>query len=160
MAQYSSGARGWTPIAYADGATLADAAHHSLRSSTAGRADRITEVYIGGEASSTTVNRMSIRRIATNAGTPTDVVPQPLNPLSVACDAKGFVAAGTDPILAATPTDLLNLAFNAFGGVVRWVAAPGEEIWILGSTAPNAQIALSSISGAGVVSDHIIFEEL
>jgi hypothetical protein len=51
------------------------------------------------------------------------------------------------------------LAFNAFGGVIRWVAAPGEEIWSSAGGATGEQI-LSSISGTGAVSTHMIFEEM
>ena len=160
MAAYSHGAVGYTPVAHADSASaLANASYQALRAGSATALVRILEVFIGGEATSSTVNRMALRRLSTNGSTPTDVAPAPLNVYSVAAVAQGYVAATTGPTIAATQ-HLLNLAFNAFGGIVRWVAAPGEEIYIATATAPNAEVCLDSISGTGVVSQDIKFESL
>ncbi len=43
---------------------------------------------------------------------------------------------------------LLNQSFNAFGGILRWVAAPGEEISIVGNTASLGELSLSSFTGS------------
>lgn len=159
MAQYNTALAGWTPIAHADSASsLANASYQAVRTTSASTI-RIVEVFVGGEATSSTVNRMSLRRLSTNASTPTDVVPGALNPLSAASVSQGYSAASTGPTIAAT-NHLLNLPFNAFGGVVRWVAAPGEEVWATAATAPNGQVVFDSISGTGLVSSHLIFEEL
>lgn len=159
MAQYTHGAPGWTPVAHADAASsLANNSYHALRS-TSTSTDRITEVYIGGEATSSTVNRMALRRLSTNGSTPTNQTPAALNPLSQAAVAQGYVAATTGPTIASTQ-HLNNFALNVFGGLVRWVAAPGEEIYVTASTAPNGEINLDSISGTGVVSTDIKFEEV
>ena len=159
MAHYSLALAGWTPVAHADGASaLANSSYHAWRTTTASTL-RIIEAIIGGEATASTVNRMAIRRLSTNASTPTDVAPGPLNPLSAAAVSQQYSAATTGPTIAST-THLLNLAFNAFGGFVRWVAAPGEELWFTAQTAPNGQGVLDSISGTGLVSTSLIFEEL
>lgn len=159
MAKFSSSVAGWTPVAHADGASsLANASYHALRT-TAASALRIVEVLIGGEATSSTVNRMSLRRLSTNATTPTDVVPAALHPNSQASLSQQYSAASTGPTIAST-THLLNLAMNAFGGLIRWVAAPDEEIWAALQTAPNGQVVLDSISGTGIVSTTMIFEEV
>lgn len=159
MAQYSNAAAGWTPVAHADAASaLASNSYQAVRT-TAASTIRTTEIFVGGEATSSTVNRMAYRRASTNAATPTNVAPAPLNPLSAAAVHQGYVAATTGPTIASTG-HLLNLAFNAFGGVIRWVAAPGEEIWATASTAPNGEMVLDSVSGTGVVSSHIVDEEM
>lgn len=159
MAQYNAAAAGWTPVAHADGASaLANNSYQAVRTTSTSTL-RITEVFLGGEATSSTVNRHAVRRNSTNAATPTNVAPGPLNPLSQAAVSQGYVAATTGPTIAST-NHLLNLAFNAFGGIIRWVAAPGEELWATASTAPNGEITLDSISGTGLVSSHIIFEEI
>lgn len=159
MAQYTTARAGWTPVAHADGASsLADASYHAIRTTAASTA-RIVEVYIGGESTASTVNRMSVRRLSTNANTPTDVAPAALNPLSAAAVTQGYSAATTGPTIAATG-HLLNLALNTFAGIVRWMAMPGEELWGTAQTAPNGQIVLDSVSGVGVVSTHIVFEEI
>lgn len=159
MAMYATARAGWTPIAHADSASsLADASYHAWRTTTASTL-KVQDVIVGGEATSSTVNRMSVRRLSTNASTPTDVAPGPLNPLSAASVSQSYSAASTGPTIAAT-SHLLNLAFNAFGGFVRWVAAPGEELWFTAQTAPSGQGVLDSISGTGIVSTSVIFEEL
>jgi hypothetical protein len=160
MAQFTHGAPGWTPVAHADGASaLANNSYQALRGGAATQLARIVEVFVGGEATSSTVNRMALRRLSTNASTPTDQTPAPLNIYTPAAVAQGYVAATTGPTIASTQ-HLLNLAFNAFGGIIRWVAAPGEEIYFGTTTAPNAQVGLDSISGTGNVSTDIKFEEL
>lgn len=159
MAVYNTAAAGWTPVAHADGASsLANNSYQALRSTTAST-DRINEVFIGGEATSSTVNRMAVRRASTNASTPTNIAPGALNSLSAASVAQGYQAATTGPTIAST-NHLLNLAFNAFGGVIRWVAAPGQEIYCTAAATPNGEIILDSISGTGTVSTHLLFEEL
>ena len=158
-ALYSTAVSGWTPVAHADGASsLADNSYHGLRTETSNQI-RITEVFIGGEATSSTVNRMSLRRLSTNGSTPTNRTPAPLNPWSAASAANHYVAATTGPTIAST-VHLLDLALNVFGGIIRWVAHPGEEIYALNSTASNGEVALDSISGTGVVSTNLVFEEM
>jgi hypothetical protein len=55
---------------------------------------------------------------------------------------------------------LLNLSFNAFGGIVRWVAAPGEEIYAVGNTTPAGEVSLSAFTGGtpGALGAHLIYE--
>jgi len=40
------------------------------------------------------------------------------------------------------------------------MAMPGEEIWATAATAPSGELVLDSISGVGVISTHIIHEEM
>ena len=159
MAVYTHGAPGWTPIAHADGAaTLANNSYHAVRTETTSTL-RLVEVQIGGEATASTVNRMALRRLSTNGATPTNQVPAALNPLSAASVSDGYVAATTGPTIATT-IHLGHWAFNAFGGFARWVAAPYEEIWATAGTAPNGEMVLDSISGTGLVSTDVKFEEI
>lgn len=159
MAQYTTAAAGWTPVNHADGASsLANNSYQSLRA-VAASTDRVTEVFVGGEASSSTVNRMAVRRNSTNGATPGSGTPAPLSPLSAASAAQGYVTAATGPTIASTG-HLLNLAFNSFGGVIRWVAAPGQELYCTTATAPNSELTFDSVAGTGAVSSHLIFEEL
>ena len=159
MAVYGHSVSGWTPIAHADGATaLVDGSYHALRT-TAASTMRLIEVYIGGEATTGTVNRMAIRRLSTNGATPTNQTPGANNTLSGAAVSQGYRGATTGPTIAST-AHLATPAFNAFGGIVRLVAPQGGEIYATASTAPNGELVLDSISGVGVVSTHIAFEEM
>lgn len=160
MARYATNRNGWTPIAHADSASsLANASYHAVRT-TAATTIQLKEVIVVGEApSSSTVNEMRIRRLSTNGATPTNVAPGPLNPLSAAAVSQFYSAASTGPTIAAT-AHLLVPGINAFGGIFRWVPDPGGEIWATASTAPNGELVLDSLSGTGVVSTAIEFEEL
>jgi hypothetical protein len=55
---------------------------------------------------------------------------------------------------------LLNLSFNALGGIVRWVAAPGEEITVYGTAALIGEVSLSAFTGGtpGLMGVHLIYE--
>jgi hypothetical protein len=159
MAQYTHGAVGYIPAEHADGASsLVDNTYQAVRTTTASTL-RVVELFIGGEATASTVNRMALRRLSTNAITPTNQTPAALNPLSAASVSQGYVAAGTGPTIASTQ-HLTNMALNVFGGVIRWVAAPGEEVYATASAVPNGELVLDSISGVGPVSTDIKFEEM
>lgn len=160
MAKYTSALAGWTPVAHADGASsLANASYQAVRTTSASTIS-IVEVMIGGEATTSTVNRMSLRRLSTNGSTPTDVAPGKNNPLSAAAVHQGYSAATTGGTIAST-AHLLNVAMNVFGGIYRWSVASWQDGFFAGAaTAPNGEIVLDSISGTGVVSTHMIAEEL
>ena len=70
-------------------------------------------------------------------------------------------ATGTAPQRSST-LHLLHLSLNFFGGIVRWVAAPGEELVGIGATASFGEISLSGFtgSGTGASSGHYILEEM
>lgn len=162
MAQYSLSFSGVTPEVI-DGSDFAE----PIKAVQCGAASgvKLVEVYFGGEAGSSTVNRLVVNR-PTVAGTySTTQVAAALNPFSAAAtgwtgygQVSGRATASPKPTHATT--DLLDLAFNAYGGVVRWVAPPGSEILALGTGVAGELAILSSRSGTGVVSGHILLEQL
>ena len=59
------------------------------------------------------------------------------------------------------PSALHKVDSNKFvGGIVRWVAAPGEEPSTIGNTASLGEVSLSAFTGgtAGLTGAHIIYE--
>lgn len=120
--------------------------------------DRIVEWYLGGEATSSTVNRMVVGRSTTVGTTSTAITANKHNNASAAASASCWTAYSTQPAFATV--NLNTLAFNAFGGVVRWVAAPGEEEYVIGTTAADSEISLRSAAGTGLISADCHFEEL
>jgi len=120
--------------------------------------DRIVEWYLGGEATSSAVNRILIARSTTVGTTSTAITPTKHNPRSAAPGATTWTAYSTQPTFVGV--SLNSLAFNAFGGVVRWVAAPGEEEYVVGGTAADTEISLRSGAGTGLMSADMHFEEL
>ena len=51
---------------------------------------------------------------------------------------------------------------NLFGGILRWVAAPGEELVGVGVVQPFGEMSLSGFTGSGTgpSSGHFVIEEL
>lgn len=113
---------------------------------------RILEIIIGGEATSSAVNRVAVQRAGTSITSNTAITPEKFNSRSPAV-AGTYGKAGTQA-LSGNPA--LSIAFNAFGGFIRWVAAPGEEIFYVNSEV----VSMRSLSGTSTVSSTIIFEEL
>lgn len=149
MAFYNSNREGATPIAAEVLLAL---------TSSATSVDRIVEVFIGGEATASTVNRMTARRSSAVGTTPSAQTPEKLNPRSAAAAATVATTFSAEPTTVAVA--LGTWAFNAFGGVIRWVAAPGEELYVVGGTAADTEISIESTSGTGLISLDMKFEEL
>ena len=120
---------------------------------------RTNEVSIGGEATTSTVNRMAIRRSTSNLTSPTAQTPAKVSSTSPAAYTDAATTATGQPTTAAAPA-IWTYALNVFGGVVRWVAAPGQELLVQGATAGNNEYSLESSSGTGAISCQMIFEEI
>jgi hypothetical protein len=124
----------------------------------AGSVVKVSEIYLAGEAGSSAVARVVVNRPSvapTGAGTP--VVAEKLDPASVAA-AFEFNSTYASSQATLSTNDVLILGFNAFGGVVRWLAMPEFEI-VVGSQGAVAYLSVRSRSGTSTVSGHIIVEE-
>lgn len=121
----------------------------------------VSEIYMGGQSTSSTVAEMLFARDSTVAATvgATTTFNAALDPATAALAAPQVTgnAFTTKPQRSST-LKLLSPSLNTFGGIVRWVAYPGEEIGILGNTASLGEVSLSSVSGAGILGGHIIYE--
>jgi hypothetical protein len=162
MAVFTSAVTAWTTAATAEGAIFTANNHHSIGGRAATNAAKVSEVMIGGGATTSTVIDLGLRRMTTNAATPTDRVPAKTNPYSGAPVFQGYITASTQPTGAALATiqHVLNFTFNAFGGVQRWVAIPGGEIWVITATANNSEMGLVALNGVGALSTHYVVEEI
>jgi hypothetical protein len=123
----------------------------SCQAAAAGQG-RILEIITGGEAAASAVNRISVQRAGTSYTANTAITPEKFNSRSAA--AAGVYGKASTQALVGNP--MLSLALNAFGGFIRWVAAPGEELHYVNSEI----ISMRSASGTSIVSSTIIFEEL
>jgi hypothetical protein len=163
VSMYACSRTTWTTAAVADGAVLTTGQSVGLRPSTTSML-RVFEVFIGGESTSSTVNAMALRRGLTtvSAGALSGAnTMSPLNPRSAATAAFGYgqVYATTYPT---TGLHALQLSLNTFGGIIRWVAAPGEEVVSIGAATllpVDADLTLSAITGTGIISTHLIVED-
>lgn len=162
MARYSVNWRGVTAAAVADTTNYTDAGYPTfLQGGSSTQRLSIYEVYIGGEEASTSnPTSFILGRDSTVAAT--GISGNRMALLDGSATAPGTVAvygntSTTKPQRSST-LQLLNLSLNCYGGIVRWVAAPGSEISVVGNTASLGEVSLSSVSGTGKTSGHILFE--
>lgn len=113
---------------------------------------RILEIIIGGEATASAVNRVVIQRAGTSITGNTAITPEKFNSRSPA--AAGTYGQGGTQALAGNAAK--TWAFNAFGGFIRDVFAPGAELYYVNSEV----ISVRSASGTSTVSSTGVFEEL
>lgn len=134
------------------GATLSTTADVMTFQAAAAGQGRVLELIIGGEATAAAVNRLAVQRAGTTITSNTAITPEKFNSRSPAA-AGTYGKAGTQALVG---NPMLSIAFNAFGGFIRWVAGPGEEMYFVNSEV----ISVRSASGTSVVSTTGIFEEL
>jgi hypothetical protein len=161
MARYSMSYQTKTMTAVADTAAMTDNGYAGfLQGGSSTMQLRINEVYVGGESTSSTATTMVLGRDSTVAAT---AISGNFNALLSGSDvAPGTVAvfgcvSTTKPQRSST-LHLLQLSLNTFGGIARWQARYGEEITTVGNTASLGEVSLSSVTGAGIVSGHILYE--
>ena len=157
----------WTPVAVADTVNYTDNGYQGLMAGSTTQVLRVREIFMGGQATTSAPSLMIVSRDSTVQATPTALTTgqsdAAIDPASAALAAPpvAFTASTTKPQRSAT-LGLLNLSYNAFGGIVRWVAAPGTELVILGNTASFGELSLSAYTGGtpGLTGSHILYEPL
>ena len=166
MAKRSAVVNTVTLTGFGDGSSLTDNLYcAAFVGGSATQRTNFLEIYVGGQSSSSAVTIMLFGRDSTaaaTAGAGTGYSDSPLD-ASTAALAAAVVsnnAFTTKPQRGST--HLLNLSFNAFGGIVRWVAAPGEEISMITATQPLGCCDLSAwnTGSPGIVGAHVIYETL
>jgi len=164
MAKYSFGFTSITPTAFANTTNLTDSTYPGfLQGGNGTQRLQVSEIFMGGEASaSSSPTIMKFARDSTVAATAISGGTNALLDGSGTAPATAPVAgnaATTKPQRSAT-LNLLNLSVNVYGGIVRWVAAPGYEISIVGNTASLGEASLSAFTGGtpGALSGHILYE--
>lgn len=161
MARWSANETTWTPIAVADATNFTDTGYMAYQGGSSTQFSNVLEVFMGGQAGASSPSIMLVARDSTVGATLSVGRLAALNPFTAALAAPPVVfnTASTKPQRSAT-LSILNLSFNAFGGIVRWVAAPGEEIGVSGNTASLGELSLSALTGGtpGLMGSHFIVE--
>lgn len=165
MARYSLTWTSVTATAIADTTNLTDSNYpFLLQGGNSTMQLKISELYIGGEASSaSTLGILVLARDSTVGATVTAGACR--NALmDGSATAPGTIAvfgnsATTDPQRSAT-LHLLHPSLNLYGGISRWQARHGEEIVTIGNTASLGEVSLSGFTGtgAGATSGHCLYE--
>jgi hypothetical protein len=169
MSKRSFGVATMTPTATADTVGLTNATYMALASTSAGGL-LVSEIFIGGQASASSINLMQFARDSTvGASVAALVAPNSdgfLNPAlasALSSSMVSFTNATTAPQRSAAIAQArLHLNLNAFGGIVRWVAYPGEEWWITGVAVNTSESTLSAYTGGsvGAIGAHIVYEPM
>jgi hypothetical protein len=128
----------------------------------------ILEILLSGFAGSSAPALMEMQRVQTLETTPTALAVAtgsdgPMHPSTAALAAPPvtFIAASTQPTTTNVTTDArLNLGLNLFGGILRWVAAPGAQWSNLGNTATLGESVIAAFTGStsGTFSGHMLYE--
>jgi hypothetical protein len=161
MAKYSLGWRTVTATAVANTTNMTDSGYPTfLQGGNSTQRLVVSEVYIGGEDTASLPATLVLARDSTVAATGISGNTNAL--LDGSGTAPATIAifgnvSTTKPQRSATLA-LLGLSLNTFGGIVRWVAAPGSEIAVVGNTQPLGELSLSSVTGAAKTSGHILYE--
>lgn len=164
MARYSASWKSITPTATADTTNLTDSTYPLiLLGGSATMRLNVSEIYIGGEATASAPTIMVAARDSTvgatvSAGTTRNALMDGSATAPGTTATVGHVAT-TKPQRSST-LHLLDLSYNAFGGIVRWVARHGEEIAVVGNTASLGELSLSAFTGGtpGACSGHLTYE--
>jgi len=169
MSKRSFSVRTLTPTATADAATplAADTYFGVIQGGDALQRNLISEIMLGGQAgaSAPTIIVAGMNSVAATVITVGTVGEDaPLDGATGALSNPADVGLVTTIPPQRSPTlgHVLQLSFNAFGGIVRWLAAPGEEIGIVGLITNTGSWALSAFTGGtpGAMSSHFIYESL
>ena len=161
MARYSAAFSNWTPTATADTTSLVDGSHHTIQG-VASTSVELREVYMGGLAAASAPTNMVLGRTSTVGATLTAgrMAAMDGHTNAPASLPTSYQTATTDPQRSATLGMLLVLAFNAFGGIVRWVNGPDEIIRTFGAAASLGELSLNCFTGGtpGALSSNIVIE--
>lgn len=168
MAKRSFNVTNVTPTATADAATplATNTTLGVMQGGAATQRNVISEIYMGGLAAASAPGVMvaamnSIAATVIVVGTAGRVAPLDSASADLTAPADVGRAYTIAPQRSAT-LHILQLAFNAFGGIVRWLAAPNEEIGMVGLAVDTGSFSLSAFTGGttGAMSSHFIYETL
>lgn len=153
-----------TLTAFADTTNLTDATYPALlQGGSATQRIDILEGEWGGQSTSSATTFLLLSRDSTVAITNSYGTGQ----MDAAMDAS-TAALAAPPLSGNTNTTkpqrsstlhLANWSFNAFGGLIRWVAAPTMQPNVITATQPLGECSVSCFTGgAGIIGGHLIYE--
>jgi hypothetical protein len=169
MAKWAFKGATWTPVAVADSAAMtmsSVAAFMAIQGVNTTQRWDVVEIYMGGQGTSSSpmnmiFSRDSVVGTSTMTSTMAGFSNAPLDPATgTAVTTQCYTSTNSNAPQRSPSGGLLNLSFNGFGGIVRWVAPPGSELKCLGSTQPFGDVSLSAYTGGtpSPIGAHIIYE--
>ena len=166
MSQRSLVMTTFTPTATADTTNLVDGTYFGIiQGASAIQTVAIMEIFLGGQAIANAQTYMVLARdstIGVTVSLGSGLTDSALDPATGALAAPTVTGntCTTKPQRSAT-LKLLNLSFNAWGGIVRWAPyTEAETPKLVGNTASLGEISLSAFTGGtpGALGGHIVYE--
>ena len=165
MAKWAFKIATWTPVAAADGAALTNDGFQGMKANSATQRWELSEVYMGGQGTSSAPMYMVLQRSAlvgssTTASTMAAGNQAPLDSQgTTTLSSIIFTSSVTAPTRAQNGGSL-SLSYNGFGGSVRWVAPPGAEIKQMGQAVSTGELPLSAFTGGtpSAMGSHFVYE--
>lgn len=114
----------------------------------AGEDGAVMEFAIGGEVTTSTAARVRLSR-SSGGTTPVAADVQQRHPNSAAPRIQAVDAWTAQPVLNAGA--LFGTGWNAHGGVIRWLAAPGEEMEVVGAEQLSLRDVLAAVNLSGTL---------
>ena len=170
MSKWSCGLNSFTPVAVADTVNFTALTYLALQNGASAVSMRtvISEVYLGGQATSSQPMYMVLAHDSTLGGTPVapaagvgwndQIVPNAAN-MAAGYIPIAFNTASIQPQRATANTSArLNLSFNAFGGIARWTAMDPTEWYVLWDAGEVSLSAFTGSGASGTMGAHIVYE--
>lgn len=151
----------------ANNTALTTSQYMAVKGGSSTQTIEVSEIYIQGASGSSAPANFIFQRVsvvettATALAAPSADGPMHSATAALSAPAVTFIAAATQPTTSNVTTDAkLVLGLNLFGGIVRWVAAPGAVWRQVGNTATLGESVLNTWTGStsGTFSAHIIYE--
>jgi hypothetical protein len=168
MAKWTVANKSFTPVAVGDTASFTDNGYLAVQGAASTQRIKFVEIYMGGQATAQAPMIMEFARDSTIAASSITAGTNGRGPVALVPNASTLsspplaVGASTTKPQRSSTLSLLELSFNAFGGVVRMVFAEGDEPEMLGNTQPFGETSLSAFTGGtpGAMAAHIIIEPI
>lgn len=149
----------------ADTTNYVDSNHHTIQGGVASTQKLVLmEVFISGLAAASAPVLFFLGRTSTVGATLTAGRLQPVdaNAVLIANPPVSFQISTTKPQRSSSTGMLLNLNFNAFGGMIRWYRGPEQFVSSLGNSASLGELTLSAFTGttSASVSTGIVVDAL
>jgi hypothetical protein len=170
MAKRTFMTQGLTFTAQAVSSALTNSTYMGIHCSTSTQIVDLLEVLISGMATASTVGGFQLSQVNTAAQTVTGL-PAPHHDFfnnmagtSLSSTPATFVSSATAPgATSVVGAYVLNLGLNLFGGIIRWNAAPTQQVTMVGAPTAGGQMILYNNStqaggSSGNANAHIIYE--
>lgn len=162
MAKWSAMRNNWTPVAVADTTNFTDNGYFAVKGGTTVQRMKVVQVKMAGLAGASAPMQTVLARDSTVGATSLSggtIAPLDVHTENLAANPVVFSVSTTKPQRSST-LYLLDLGFNAFGGLIRIELQDENAIQQYGSAASVGEMSISHLANGtpGLTSCHIVIE--